>query len=193
MSTNSFYNEAELQNLGFKKIGIGAQISKKASFYGPENMTIGDNVRIDDFCLLSGKAVLGNYIHIAAYSAIFGSTAGVSIGDFSTLSSRCTVYALSDDYSGETMTNPTVPSELKNVTEASVTIGRHVIVGAGSTILPGADIGDGVALGAHSLLTKPAESWHVYVGSPAKILKQRSRALLEKEKRLLVSCKKDQS
>lgn len=182
MSANSFYKEQELQELGFKKIGRNVLVSKKASFYGASNMTIGNNVRIDDFCLLSGKINLGNYIHIAAYAAIFGGSRGVTLRDFSTLSSRCTVYALTDDYSGETMTNPMVPAAFKNLTEASVTIGRHVIVGTGSTILPGADIGEGVALGAHSLLTNPAEAWHIYAGAPAKILRPRSRDLLEKEK-----------
>ncbi len=191
MSATSFYNSSELLQLGFKKIGNNVQISRKASFYGAGNIAIGNNVRIDDFCLLSGKITLGNYIHIAAYSAIYGGTAGVTLGDFSTLSSRCTVYALTDDYSGETMTNPTVPAAFKNVTEAPVTIGRHVIVGAGSTILPGAHIGDGVALGAHSLLIKPADGWHIYAGTPAKKLKPRSQTLLEKEKQFLVSRKED--
>jgi galactoside O-acetyltransferase len=189
MSVNSFYQEQELQGLGFKKLGKNVLISKKASFYGASNMTIGDNVRIDDFCLLSGKVDIGNYIHIAAYAAIFGGSKGVTLQDFSTLSSRCTVYALTDDYSGASMTNPMVPDAFKNVSEVAVTIGRHVIVGAGSTILPGANVGEGVALGAHSLLTKPAEAWHIYAGAPAKMLKPRSRDLLEKEKQFYASLK----
>lgn len=35
-------------------------------------MTIGSNVRIDDFCILSGRLEFGSYVHIAAYSALYG-------------------------------------------------------------------------------------------------------------------------
>ena len=61
----------ELKDMGFKSIGADLSISKKASFYGVENISIGSHVRIDDFCILSGKISIGDYIHIAAYSALF--------------------------------------------------------------------------------------------------------------------------
>ena len=64
-----FYSESELKNLGFKKIGSNVLISKKASLYGVSQMEIGDNVRIDDFCILSGNIMLGSNIHISAYVA----------------------------------------------------------------------------------------------------------------------------
>ena len=90
-------------------MGGGTFISRKASIYGAENMIIGSHVRIDDFCILSGQIELGDYIHIAAYSALYGGEKGIFIGDFANLSSRVSVYSVSDDYSGETMTNPMIP------------------------------------------------------------------------------------
>ncbi len=69
-------------------------------------MAINDNVRIDDFCILSGHIEIGSYIHIAAYSALYGGQAGIFMDDFLNISSRVFVYSVSDDYSGETMTNP---------------------------------------------------------------------------------------
>ena len=68
---DSFYSQNELLELGFKKIGTNVLISKKSSIYNAQNIEIGDNVRIDDFCLLSGTIKLGNYIHIGAYSALY--------------------------------------------------------------------------------------------------------------------------
>ena len=51
---NSFYTVEELGKIGFKKLGKNVLISKKSSIYTPENISIGDNVRIDDFTILSG-------------------------------------------------------------------------------------------------------------------------------------------
>ena len=47
--TTSFLSKDELTKIGFKKIGKNVFLSRKASIYGPENMEIGNNVRIDDF------------------------------------------------------------------------------------------------------------------------------------------------
>lgn len=69
---DSFFSKEELQLLNIK-VGKNVKISRKSSIYG-YNIEIGDNVRIDDFCILSGKIRLGNYIHIAAYSALYGGT-----------------------------------------------------------------------------------------------------------------------
>ena len=81
------------------------------------------------------------------------------------------------------MTNPTVPDDYTNVREAKVTIGRHVIVGTGTTILPGVHIGDGVAVGAMSLVNTDLEPWKMYWGIPVKCMRNRSRKLLDVEKR----------
>lgn len=182
---DSFYSERELAELGLKSYGKDVLISRKVSIYSASGITIGNNVRIDDFCVLSGNIILGNYIHIAVYSALFGGQAGIEMKDFSTLSSRCAVYAKSDDYSGNTLTNPTVPEKYCGVIEERVTVGKHVIVGAGTTILPGVEIGDGCAVGSMSLVNKSLEQWGIYAGIPCKFIKPRSRKLLELEARFL--------
>lgn len=71
----SFYSTDELRKLGFYSVGSNVRISRKASFYGIERISIGSNVRIDDFCVLSaglGGITIGNYIHIAVYSSLIG-------------------------------------------------------------------------------------------------------------------------
>lgn len=181
----SFYNSDELKEIGFKSIGANVLISRKASIYGTGNISIGDNVRIDDFCVLSGNIILGNYIHIAVSCCLFGGKAGIEFHDFSGLSSRCAVYAESDDFSGNAMTNPMVPDEYRNVIRGKVTLGRHALVGTGSTILPGVVIGEGVSVGSMSLVTKSLEPWGIYVGIPCKKLKERSKRLIDLEKKFL--------
>ncbi len=85
---SSFYSENELAEIGFKSFGQNVMISKKASIYGAGSIEIGNNVRIDDFCILSGKIKLGDYIHISAYSSLFAGDKGIEMKDFCTLSSR---------------------------------------------------------------------------------------------------------
>ena len=70
--TTSFYSREELSVLGFHSIGENCKISRKASFYSIQNISIGNNVRIDDYCILSGHIKLGNNIHISAYVALYG-------------------------------------------------------------------------------------------------------------------------
>lgn len=180
----SFYDQSDLENLGFKFIGKNVKISRKCSIYGAERQTIGDHVRIDDFCLLSGALHIGRHVHIAAYCGLFGG-AGIFLDDFSGLSSRVSIYSESDDYSGEAMTNPTIPMEFRKVQSDRVSVGRHVIVGAGAVILPGVSLGDGVAVGALSLVTKDLAAWGIFTGNPARYIKDRKHDLLTYEAKLL--------
>ena len=175
---NSFYSKQELAELGLKKYGDNVLISRKASIYGAENMSFGDNVRIDDFCVLTGRISIGNYVHISAGVLLCGGQAGISFGDYSTISSRGCVYAQSDDYSGAHMTNPMVPERYTGVYQAPVIIGRHVIIGTGSTLLPGVTVAEGCALGAMSLLNRSTEPWGIYYGVPARREAERDKALL---------------
>ncbi|PML40661.1 acyltransferase [Vibrio breoganii] len=172
----SYYTVDELNSIGFKSIGNNVKISKKASFYNVNNICIGDNTRIDDFCVLSagtGGINLEKNIHIAVYSSLIGA-ASITMEDYTCLSSRCSVYSSSDDYSGEYMTNPTVQCHLTNVISQNVIIKRHSLIGSGSIILPGVVINENVAVGALSLVKTDLESGHIYGGNPLKKLKKRS-------------------
>ncbi len=178
---NSFLPEEELKNLGFRKLGDHVKISRKASIYDADQIEIGDNVRIDDFCILSGRITLGSHIHVAAYSALYAGDAGIEIHDFANISSRVAIYAISDDYSGNTMTNPTIPEQFKKIEKGKVVIGKHVIIGSGCTVLPGVELKEGSAFGSMSLIKKDAQEWVIYAGIPCKKIKKRERKLLELE------------
>ncbi len=181
----------EVEAIGFAALGEDIQISEHARFYGANGISLGHHVRIDDFCILSagvGGIQIGSYVHIAAYCSLIGQ-GRINMADFSGLSSRVSIYSSNDDYSGETLTNPTVPSEFKNVRNADVYLGKHVIIGSGSIVLPGVTIEEGVAVGALSLVQRDCPAFGIYFGNPAKRIKERSRALLTLEARLLASGK----
>lgn len=179
----SYYREEELQSFGFRSLGEGILLSRKASVYGAKNISIGSQVRIDDFCVLSageGGIFLGNYIHLGVYSSIIGG-GPVTLEDFVNISSRVSIYSSNDDYSGAAMTNPMVPSAYTNIQSAAVRLCRHAIVGSGSVILPGVTIGEGVAIGALSLVNQDCLPFGIYAGVPARRTKERKTDLLELE------------
>lgn len=180
----SFYSPDQLRGLGFAHVGENVCLSRHASIYGAGRISIGDNSRIDDFCILSAGEdgiEIGRHVHIAAMTTLMG-RAKISIGDFSGLSGRVSVYSSSDDYSGEFMSNPTVPAEFTRVDHRPVQIGRHVLVGCGSVLLPGSVLQDGVAVGALSLVMGHLEGNFIYSGVPAKRLKPRRTGMYALEK-----------
>jgi len=182
-----FLSKSQLNKLNLKSVGNNVKISDKATFYNPTNIEIGDNVRIDDYCILSageGGIKIENYVHIAVFCSIIGN-GRVVMEDFSGLSSRVSIYSSNDDYSGNFLTNPTVPSEHTNVSHGDVHLKKHVIVGAGSVILPNVVLEEGVAVGSLSLVTKSVDEYKIVVGNPAKVLKDRKRNLKELEWKLL--------
>ena len=181
----AYYTEQELSTLGFKKIGKNVKISTKASIYDHNQIEIGDNSRIDDFCVISGKIKIGRFVHIAPYSLMAGGLLGITMEDFSGLAYGVQLFTQSDDYSGKTLTNPTIPKKFKNESIKEIYIGKHSIIGAGSMIMPGVTLAEGTSVGAMSLVRKSTEAWSIYVGNPAKKIKDRSKELLVLEKQFL--------
>ena len=183
----SFYSKDELKEIGFRYIGENVLLSRKTSIYGAENISIGSNTRIDDFCIISGNIILGEHVHIAAYCALFAGKTGIEMKDFSAISSRGIIYAESDDYSGRVLTNPTVPNEYKHIICGKVVLHKHVLIGAGCIVLPGVTLNEGSAFGSMSLINTDADEWTINVGTPCKIIKRRERDLLDFERQLIIS------
>lgn len=176
---HSFLSLEELKQMPFRKIGKNVLISRTASFYNMKEMVIGNNVRIDDFCLLSGNVRLGSNIHISAYCALYGKF-GIEMKDYSGLSPRSSIFSATDDFNGEYLIGPIHDPSLTNVTGGRVTIEKYVQIGTGSIILPDLIIREGAVTGAFSLVNKSLEGWGIYVGIPARKIKNRSKTLLGK-------------
>ncbi len=183
----SFYNLDELKSLGLKSFGDDVKISRKCSIYNPQNISLGNHVRIDDFCCLVGgkKGItIGSYVHIAFFCVLVG-RGGITMEDFSGLSSRVALYSTTDDYSGTSLTNPTIPDEMLNIIEGPIMLGKHVIIGTGSTVLPNVCIGEGSSIGANTLITRDLDPWGIYAGIPVRKIKNRKKDLLKMEHQLM--------
>lgn len=177
MNSLPYYTYDELINLEFQSIGQNVLLSRKASVYRPQSISLGDNCRIDDFCVLSageGGIFIGRYVHIAVMSILIGGGA-ITIDDYCNISGRVSIYSSNDDYSGEWMTGPVLPAEYTNIMSQDVSLKSHVIVGAGSVILPGVTIGQCSAVGALCLVNSSLAPYGIYAGIPAKRIKERSK------------------
>ena len=183
----AFLSRSQLLALGFRAVGADVNISDASRFYNAQAIEIADHVRIDDFCILSagaGGIRIGRYVHIGCYASLIGKEE-ITLEDFSGLSGRVSLYSSSDDYSGEWLTNPTVPDELRKANHGPVRIGRHAIIGSGAVVLPGVSVGEGAAVGALTLVARDLDPFTTYLGVPARKVGERSRDLLAVEARIL--------
>ena len=182
-----FLNENELEKIGFKKVGKDVLISDKCSIYNAKNIEIGSNVRIDDFVILSageGGIKIGSHIHIACYTSLIGG-GEIVVEDFSQISSRVTILSSSDDFSGDFLIGPCIPSEFTNVKSKKVFLKKHAVIGTGSTVLPGVTLNEGAAVGAMSLVNSDIDEYTIFYGIPAKKQNYRSKKILDTENNFL--------
>jgi galactoside O-acetyltransferase len=178
---DDFLTSAELQACGLSTIGPRTRVSRHALLLRPDRIEIGTDTRIDAFCVVSGSdggVRIGDHVHLSAHACILGREATV-IEDFCTISVRCTILSSDDDYSGATLTNPTVPDRMRGARDAPVRICRHAIVGAGSVVLPGVTIGPSAAVGALTLVKEDVPELAIVAGAPMRRVGTRTREHLE--------------
>lgn len=167
-------NKAYTINL--ESVGSDVVVWETTKVVDPQKTSIGNSVIVDDFVFLCGgiKTIIGSFVHIASFTSITGG-GELLMEDFTGLSSGVRVFTGNEDYSGDYLTNPTVPYPYRMPVRSFVHIKKHAIVGANTVILPGVVIGEGAAIGANSLVTKDCKPWTVYFGSPAKVIKSRPK------------------
>ncbi len=179
----NFIGRIELERIGVRCGGDEIRIHESVVLIDAERLELSNHVRVDPFCILSagGGIVLGSHIHIAAHCSLIGG-GGIQIDDFAGISHGSKLLSASDDLSGNYLTGPTVADEFRNVLQAPIHVGRHVVIGAGAVVLPGATLGEGAVVGALSLVRHNLPAWTVWAGIPAQQVHERSRGLLGLEK-----------
>jgi acetyltransferase-like isoleucine patch superfamily enzyme len=183
---SGYYQSQQLKTFGFKRVGKNVEIAKNCTIVGLENISLGNNIRIDSNVIIAantGYLKLGNHIHIGAGSYL-GCGGGINFSDFSGLSQNVHIYSASEDYSGKSMTNPTVLKKYRKIKSSPVFLKKHAIIGSGSVILPGVTIGTGASVGALSFIHISLDSWSVYFGVPAQKVNKRFNKLVQLEKKL---------
>jgi acetyltransferase-like isoleucine patch superfamily enzyme len=184
---NNFLTLSELKKIGLKKFGKNLQISRNALLINPQFISIGNDVRIDAFVVLTAskkKIIIGSNVHLGMHCYINGSH-GFEIKNFSSISSGCRIFTSSDDYSGNFLFSPTVPKKYTKPKNKKVLVEKFVNIGANSVVLPGVTIREGSAVGALSLINKNLNKWEIYLGVPVKKIGDRSKKIIDLSKKYL--------
>ena len=113
-----------------------------------KNVTLGDNVQIQS----SNSVVIGDNVLFASRVFIGDSNHG--------------------RYSGIDQTDPMIPPNDRPLDSGKIQIGENVWVGNGVSIVGNIKIGSGTIIGANSVVTGDLDTNSIYVGAPAKKIKQ---------------------
>lgn len=175
-----YYSRVELENMGFKTLGENVFIDKRTPIDFPHKISLGSNIKIGSFCILSGNIVLKDYVRIASYVFLSGQSVGIDVGNYVCIASGVKVLTGSDDYSGEFHHSPWVDENLQRPEYKKIIINDNSIIGANSVLLPGSEIAEGVAVGALSLVKTKTQPYKIYAGVPAIIIKDRKKDFIEK-------------
>ena len=84
---------------------------------------------------------------------LFGNYSGISVG--------VKLFGGCDDFSGEYLTNPTIPNKYTNVIIGDIILKDHVLIGSNSIVLPNVILAEGTAIGSNSLVKKSTNEWKI--------------------------------
>jgi len=161
-----------------KFVGDDVLISENVEIKRPHLVTIGNHVSIDSGFYCTTAIELKDHIHIAPYVTIIGGKGGLlKMGNFTNISVGGKIICGSDEFLGAGLvTAPGIPDEFRDTLIVKPVIFEDFVnTGANVVILPGVRLGEGSVIGACSLVTEDTEPWTIYVGTPARPIKQRPR------------------
>lgn len=180
------------------KIGKGVIIGRGVVIRHPEKLIIGDNVTIDDNCLIDARGaadgegfVIEDHVLINRNCMLIAKNGAIRIGAHSSLGSNNVIVSMDGVRIGKSVltaggcyistgnyefNDPDMPVMDQNLyTSGPVTIGDGAWIGTRATILDGVRIGANSIIGAGALVNDDIPDKSIAVGIPAKIIRQRTR------------------
>ena len=160
----------------------------------PRKIRIGDDVAVDDGCVLDAKGaandgirigrrvflgrntilackegdiVLEDGVNISYQCAVF-SASSVRIGADTLLAAYCYVVG-----GGHEFDRTDVPVIRQGRPSKGVNVGRGAWLGAGAVVLDGVSVGHDAIVGAHAVVTQDVPPFAVAAGSPARVIRDR--------------------
>ncbi len=158
----------------------------------PGKIRIGNNVVIDDNCLLDAKGttnagiVIGDRVFIGRNTILSCKNGDIQVDDGANIGFNCELFSASRVRVGrETLlaaycyviggehdfSNPSVAVLAQGRSSQGVTIGEGAWLGAGAKILDGVTIGDRAIIGAGAVVRDDVPSGAVAVGIPARLVR----------------------
>ena len=154
--------------------GEDVRISDNVKIKLPQHLRIGNHCAIESGFVCTTRFSMGDYSHVSYYVTCIGGARGVlTAGHFFNASAGCRIICVTSLENGGGLVGPIVPSEYRDGADnRPISVGNFVTLGTDAIIMPGVNIGDGVVIGANSLVRHDCEPWTIYVGSPAKPIKK---------------------
>ncbi len=181
----------------FKSVGRGLIIGRNVVIRHPKKISIGDFVTIDDNSIIDGRGAgedgfiiednviinrncmilaksgsikLGKRTSLGANSVVV-SMSGVDVGEAVLTAGNC--YISAGLYKFDDLDTPVMDQTAYS--KGPVIIGKNSWFGTGVIILDGVNIGEGVVVGAASMVNKNLPDFTIAVGSPAKVVRERGK------------------
>lgn len=161
-----------------KKAGKHILLGKNVHLRGIKFVSVGSSVTFGEYSIITAyksidkvpKLNFGNNCNIGPYNHITCINE-IKIGD-GFLSGRW-VTITDNSHGSNTFSEQLIPpGERSLFSKGAIVIGKNVWIGDKATILPGVNVGDGVIIGANSVVTEDIPSNCIACGNPAKIVKQ---------------------
>ena len=195
MKNRGYLSKSEIIKL---KLDIGKNnlISRNVRFYS-KTLKIGNNCRIDDDVVLKGKVVLKNNIHLARGCTLSGGDKGIFIDNLTAISNYVQMYSGSDDYRREYIPSANLSKKMmekySKIYSDKIKIGKAVLIGNMSCLLPGAVFEDFSSCSAYSIVNFLVKSGQFINGNfKKKILYQRDlRVMKDKYLKIMTDLKID--
>lgn len=194
MDTDLYYSREELLKLGFSSVGEGVTFSRKTSIFDLRG-NIGNHVRVDDFCILTGHLEIGNYVHIGAFCSLSGVAGVVTLKDCCSLSDAISIFTSYEDGQADALSGALVPSEATKVTVGDVSVGRAALVGALCVVMPGVNIGDAASVGSQAVVKDAVQEGAIVTSNAARSIgfgKKNIDVIMESYYKLMPEARKEE-
>jgi acetyltransferase-like isoleucine patch superfamily enzyme len=160
----------------------------------PHKIRIGDNVVVDDNCLIDAKGdanrgiTIGSGVFIGRNTILSCKNGDIDIADGTNIGFNCEVFSASRVTLGpeallaaycyliggdHDFTDPTQPVLAQARRSAGISVGAGAWLGAGAKVLDGVSVGDRAIVGAGAVVREAVPSGSIAVGIPAKVIGQR--------------------
>lgn len=160
------WNEKIKNELGY--CGENVFIGHNVVFTNPKKVILGDNVRIDPFCLITTELEVGSYAQICSHAVLGGGAQHkITLGKWNFIGYGSKLFCASEDYSGEY--GPVNEYWGNNkIFRGNIIFKDYSGIASDVIVFPGITIPEGCTIGAKSLIhTKnKLEEWAIYIGNP---------------------------